>query len=270
MLKRIIFILLITAISGLLSACSSVPFSDRKQMTLIPESQMLSMSRSQYSEVKSKSKIVTGTSDAQRIQRVGRNLSIEIDQWLKEEGINRTFEWEFVLINSDQVNAWCMPGGKVAFYTGIMRYCDSDDAVAVIMGHEIAHAICRHGNERMSAQLLTLAGGVALAVALREQPSQTRNLWLLAYGVGTTVGAILPFSRGHESEADRLGLYLMARAGYDPRESVAFWQRMKQGKKTSVPEFLSTHPSHETRIKNLQKEMPKAMVEYQKSKNRKP
>ena len=176
-LKRFAVHIACLAILFITSACSTVPFTNRAQLNLIPESQVMSMSLKQYSEVKEKSKVVKTGVEAARIQRVGKHMAKVIDEWLTEEEIDREFEWEFILIDDKQVNAWCMPGGKVAFYTGIMKYCNSDQAVAVVMGHEIAHAICRHGNERMSAALLSSLGGIALAVALNDQPSTTRTLW---------------------------------------------------------------------------------------------
>ena len=259
------FIPVALLLSFFLTSCSTVPITGRKQLALIPSSQMLSMSQQQYSEVKQKSKIVTSGKERESIKRVGQKLSIEVEKWLEEEGYDMTFNWEFELIESKQVNAWCMPGGKVAFYTGIMKYCNTDTAVAVVMGHEIAHAVCKHGNERMTMSIGVAAANIGLLVALKDQPSSTRNSWMLAFGAASTTGVLLPFSRKHETEADELGLMLMARAGYDPRESVRFWQRMHQGAGGSkVPEFLSTHPSHQTRIENLQKLMPKAILEYNK------
>jgi predicted Zn-dependent protease len=164
------------------------------------------------------------------------------------------------------VNAWCMPGGKVVVYTGILPVTKNENGLAVVMGHEIAHAIAEHGNERMSQELLRQAGGVALTVALKDNPEETRNLWLAAYGLGSEVGVMLPFSRLHESEADHLGLIFMAMAGYDPREAPDFWTRMAEAGGQKPPEFLSTHPSDETRISSLNNWMPEALKYYNKNK----
>jgi predicted Zn-dependent protease len=162
-------------------------------------------------------------------------------------------------VEENTVNAWCMPGGKVVVYTGLLPVALNDDGLAVVMGHEIAHAIANHGNERMSQGLAAQAGGVALSVALSNKSPETQNLFLKAYGVGANVGAMLPFSRLHESEADEMGLILMAMAGYNPDEAIKFWERMdKATQGQAPPEFLSTHPAHSTRIQNLKKAIPKA------------
>ncbi len=177
------------------------------------------------------------------------------------------YEWEFNLVESDQVNAWCMPGGKVVVYSGIIPVTKNEEGLAVVMGHEIAHAIAGHGNERMSQELLREAGGVGLMVALNEQPQETQLIWMSVYGVGTQVGAMLPYSRLHESEADRMGLIFMSMAGYNPHEAPVFWERMSTasgGQKP--PEIISTHPSDQTRINNLNNWMPEAMEYYNKSK----
>ncbi|MFW5700018.1 MAG: M48 family metallopeptidase, partial [Bacteroidota bacterium] len=161
-------------------------------------------------------------------------------------------------------NAWCMPGGKIAFYEGIMPICENDAGVAVVMAHEIAHEVAKHGNERLSQQLGVQLGGIALSEALETKTETTQQLALLAFGVGSQVGLILPYSRLHENEADEMGLYFMAMAGYDPREAPKFWKRMQEEGKNPVPEFLSTHPHSDTRINNLNKIMPKALEYYNK------
>ena len=175
------------------------------------------------------------------------------------------FQWEFNTVESEEANAFCMPGGKVVFYTGILPICQDEAGVAVVMGHEVAHAIAKHGNERMSQGLVQQFGGVALSVALSDKPAQTQQLFQTAYGVGSQVGVMLPFSRLQESEADELGLIFMAMAGYDPHEAPKFWERMSaKSSGGAPPEFLSTHPSHETRIRKLNKAIPKAMEYYKK------
>jgi predicted Zn-dependent protease len=172
------------------------------------------------------------------------------------------YEWEFNLIEDSLVNAWAMPGGKVVVYTGILPICRDENGLAVVMGHEIAHAIAGHGGERMSQGLLVQMGGIAINEALKNKPEETRNLFMTAYGVGATVGVMLPYSRLHENEADHLGLIFMAMAGYNPNHAVDFWGRMAQEGGAKPPEFLSTHPSDETRVKNLRDLIPEAMQYY--------
>lgn len=250
----------------LLVACNTVPLTNRKQLNLIPGGQMRSLSFDQYSQVLSQSQVVNNTQEAFMVKKAGKNIAAAVESYLKQEGqseLIEDFSWEFTLLKDDVANAWCMPGGKVAFYTGIMPICQNEAGVAVVMGHEVAHAIARHGNERMSQGLLQQAGGIALAAAIEEKPEETKALFMGAYGVASQVGALLPFSRLHESEADQLGLTFMAMAGYNPEEAPAFWKRMsEQAGGASVPEFLSTHPAHDTRIENLNKWMPEAKKYY--------
>jgi predicted Zn-dependent protease len=181
-----------------------------------------------------------------------------------------TFSWEFNLIEENVVNAWCMPGGKVAFYTGILAVCQDEEGIAVVMGHEVAHAVAKHGSERMSQGLVQQFGGTALQVALKDKPAETQSIYMAAYGLGAQYGAMLPFSRLHESEADEMGLVFMAMAGYDPRTAPKFWERMSAQSEGSAPlEFLSTHPSHKTRITKLNAQMGQAYSVYQKNINKK-
>ena len=248
-----------------ISSCKTVPLTGRSQLNLLPSSQMLSLSNDQYNEVLNQSQVVTGTSEAQMVQTVGVRIKNAVEKYLRDNNKSELIEdynWEFNLLKDDQVNAWCMAGGKVAFYTGIMPVCQDENGVAVVMGHEVAHAIARHGNERMSQALVQQLGGVALSVALAEKPEETQALFLSAYGIGSQVGVLLPFSRTHESEADHLGLIFMAMAGYDPHGAPEFWKRMAAQSGGAPPEFLSTHPSNETRIRNLNKWMPQAMKYY--------
>jgi len=174
------------------------------------------------------------------------------------------FKWEFNLVENDVPNAWCMPGGKVVFYTGILPYTKDEAGLAVVMGHEIAHAVARHGNERMSQQAFAQYGSIALSSLWKEKPKQTRALLDMAVGVGSNVAVLLPFSRTHESEADKMGLIFMSMAGYDPAQAVEFWKRMAEGGGQKPPEFLSTHPSDETRIKDLKAYLPEAMKYFKK------
>ncbi|RQW05435.1 MAG: M48 family peptidase [Calditrichaeota bacterium] len=266
-MKRYSIILLLTTVFTILT-CSTVPITGRKQLSLIPSGQLLSMSFQQYNQFLQENKLSDNQQQAEMVKRVGQNIQKAVEQFFAEQGMSEqlnNYQWEFHLIESEEVNAWCMPGGKVVVYEGILPVTQNETGLAVVMGHEIAHAIAQHGNERMSQGLLAQVGQVALDVALSEQPEQTRALWMTAYGVGAQVGVLLPFSRTQESEADRLGLIFMAMAGYDPHAAVDFWQRMsaKSGG-ASVPEFLSTHPSDQTRIENLQKLVPEAMKYYNK------
>jgi len=264
MLKRVSLLL----VAGLmLYSCATVPLSGRKQLSLVGNSEVLPMAFQQYNEVKSESKVVTGTADGQSVVRVGKRVASAVESYLNENGygdILEGFEWEFNLIQDDQVNAWCMPGGKVAFYTGIMPVCQDDTGVAVVMGHEVAHAIASHARERMSQGLVAngLLGG--LQAAMGENPTLTETIFMQAVGIGGQVG-MLKFSRDQELEADQLGLIFMAIAGYDPREAPEFWERMEaKSGGAAPPEFLSTHPGPGRRIDELNKQMPEALKYYKK------
>lgn len=255
----------------ILSACNTVPLTGRKQLNLISSNQMQSLSSSQYGEVLQKSKVVTNTPESRMVKEVGQRIKNAVEAYLRENNMSDLldgYQWEFNLIESDELNAWCMPGGKVAFYTGIMPVCKNEQGVAVVMGHEVAHAIARHGNERMSQNMVQQYGGVALSTVLANEPAQAKALYMQAYGIGSQYAVMLPFSRKHESEADHLGLIFMAMAGYNPQAAPEFWQRMDAMSGGAQPaEFLSTHPSHSTRISNLNKWMKEAMSYYSKSKN---
>lgn len=263
MKKAAIFLLTILIVW----ACAKVPFTDRRQVKLLPSSQLDAMAIDNYSTFMSENKISTNRSQEQMVKKVGAKLKDALLQYAKTSGISKSissYNWEFNLVESPDVNAWAMPGGKVVFYTGIMPICKDDAGVAAVMGHEIAHVLAHHGNERMSQGLITQFGGMALQVAINEKPEATKTLFMTAYGVGTQVGVMLPFSRLHESEADRIGLIIMAMAGYDPHVAVDFWARMSKTGGNQTPEFLSTHPAHSTRIANLNKHMPEALKYYKK------
>lgn len=245
----------------LLSNCTTVPITGRSQLNLLPESQLVSMSLEQYSQFKQQAEILPASdSRVQMVREVGSKISKAVERYLRQHGnsdLAETFVWEFNVAKSDVANAWCMAGGKVMFYTGILPICDGEEGIAVVMGHEIAHAVAKHGNERMSQALLTQLGGVALSVALSEKPEATQNIFLASYGIGSQLGT-LKFSRTHESEADKLGLVFMAMAGYDPGYAVDFWQRMSEQGGARPPEFLSTHPNPETRIEDIREFLPEA------------
>jgi len=250
-------------------ACAEVPITHRKSLRLVPESELLTMSLQQYDEVLKKSNLSTDQQKVQMVRKVGFKIAKAAEAFLAEAGQSaniKNYSWDFNLIEDDKtVNAWVMPGGKAAVYTGILPYTQNETGLAVVLGHEVGHALADHGNERMSDALVAQMGGMALSVALSSQPQQTQQLFATVYGVGANVGFLLPYSRLHESEADRIGLTLMARAAYDPREAIPFWQRMsKQGEKRP-PQFLSTHPAPETRIADIKKYLPEALPYFEKT-----
>jgi predicted Zn-dependent protease len=252
-------------LAALLAACATVPLTGRKQLSLIPESQMMAMSFQQYDQVLDESSISDDAEATAMVRRVGLRIQGAVERYFQQIGrLDHLdgYRWEFNLIESDQVNAWCMPGGKVAFSTGILPICGDDTGVAVVMGHEIAHAVARHGGERMSQQLAVQMGGMALSEAVKNEPETTQAIYMSVFAVGAQFGALLPYSRTHESEADHLGLIFMAMAGYDPREAPKFWQRMSSAGGGKPPEFMSTHPSDETRIRQLNQWMPEALQHY--------
>jgi predicted Zn-dependent protease len=252
-----------------LSACTTVPVTGRRQLNLMSASTMLSMSTTQYSEFLKTNPPGSNQADAAMVRRVGIRIQSAVERYMSKKKLSDRlsgYKWEYNLVENKEANAWCMPGGKVVVYTGLIPITRDDAGLAVVLGHEIAHAIAEHGAERMSQGLLAQAGGLALSEALKQKPEQTRSLWMGAYGVGAQYGALLPFSRIQESEADHLGLLFMAMAGYDPGTALEFWKRMSEQKGgKGTPEFLSTHPADETRIKQLREEMPEAMKQYKKS-----
>ncbi len=251
----------------LLASCATVPITGRRQLSLIPESQMLSMSYQEYDTFLKSSTLSRDAAKTALVKRVGAKTQAAVETYFTRQGMSERlagYRWEFNLIESEEVNAWCMSGGKVVVYSGLLPVAQDEAGLAVVMGHEIAHAIAGHGGERMSQQMVAQLGGAALDVAMQSKPEQTRQLWMAAYGAGAQFGALLPFSRQQESEADRLGLIFMAMAGYDPRASVAFWTRMAAASGgAKPPEFMSTHPSDQTRIANLNKLLPEAQTYYQ-------
>lgn len=248
-----------------LSGCTKVAMSGRNQLNLIPDSEMMTMSYQQYDQVVKESQLSSDTVQVNRLRRVGKRIQKSVEDYFAAAGNSghlQGYQWEFNLIESEDVNAWCMPGGKVAFYTGILPVCKDDAGIAVVMGHEVAHAVAEHGAERMSHALLAEMGGMALSAAVASEPEQTQALWMTAFAVGAQYGALLPYSRTQESEADHLGLIFMAMAGYDPQVAVSFWQRMSAQGGASLPEFMSTHPSDETRIRKIQEYLPEAQKAY--------
>lgn len=261
--NRFILLFLFLAI-----ACQTVPITGRQQLSIIPAGQILSMSAASYKDFLSSHTVIKDTEDAKMVKRVGVSIQHAVEKYFSAHNLSEGldgYSWEFNLVDDEAVNAWCMPGGKVVVYTGILPVAKDDKGLSVVMGHEIAHAVANHGDERMSQGLITQMGGMALSTALASKPQQTTELFMAAYGIGTQVGILLPYSRLQESEADRLGLIFMAMAGYDPHQAPEFWKRMSSGKQGGAPpEFLSTHPADETRIRNLEKHMDEAMSYYRK------
>lgn len=229
---------------------------------------MLSMSFANYKQFLSQNPpVASGDPNAQLVQRVGQKMASAVEKFMKDKGMSKRlagYKWEFNLVNEPKtVNAWCMPGGKVVVYTGLLPVTQTEEGLAVVMGHEIAHAVARHGSERMSQMLALELGGVALSTALSTKPTQTNNAFMKAIGAGTQLG-VLAYSRTHETEADKMGLVFMAIAGYDPNASLSFWERMAKSGGASPPQILSTHPSNETRIKDIKAFLPQAMKYYRK------
>jgi predicted Zn-dependent protease len=227
---------------------------------------MLSMSLQQYDTFLKEHKLSSDEKQTDTVKHVGARIQDAVVRYFASSGMSSRlsgYQWEFNLVEDKEVNAWCMPGGKVVVYTGILPVTKGEAGLAVVMGHEIAHAVAEHGNERMSQGLLAQFGGMALAEALSTKPAATQQLWMTVYGVGAKYGAIMPYSRLQESEADHLGLIFMAMAGYDPNEAISFWQRMSAQKGGQAPPaFLSTHPSDSARIDNIRRLVPEAMRYY--------
>lgn len=258
--KTLIWVL--SASMMVLASCAKVPITGRKQMKMLPNSTLNQMAAEEYTKFIATHTLCSDGNKVDQVRRVGERIQKAVTNYFTIKKLTKSlagYRWVFNVVEDRTVNAWCMPGGKVVVYTGLLPVTLNDDGLAVVMGHEIAHAIANHGNERMSQGLAEQAGGLALSVALSNQSAQTQNLFMQAYGVGANVGAMLPFSRLHESEADEIGLILMAMAGYNPDEAIAFWGRMdKASSGQAPPEFLSTHPAHSTRIERLRKVIPTA------------
>jgi len=265
MVRKITFLFVILA---LVIACSKNALTGKNQLTLLPESELQAMATTEYQQFLSSNKVVSSSSnrDAEMVVRVGKRITKAVEQLYTEKGLSdnlKGFKWEYNLVDDKAVNAWCMPGGKIVVYTGLLPVTQNEAALAAVMGHEVSHALLQHGNQRMSQGLLASVGQVALAVAVANKPQETQNLFMNAYGVGANVGVLLPFSRKHELEADHYGLIFAAMAGYNPQEAIALWERMEKASNgQKPPEFLSTHPSEGKRIEQLKKYMPEALKRY--------
>lgn len=261
-MKRILNAIVCVLAAVVIVACSTVAFTGRNRVLLYSDSEISSLSAESYNELMSTSKLSDNKAQAAMIQEVGVRLTGALSKYLASQGqsdILDDINWSFKLVKDNQVNAFCMPGGQVVFYEGIMPLLDTPDLVAVVMGHEIAHAIARHGNERMSQQALASIVGSVTGQVVEQKTSQNgRALFEAAFAVGTEYGYLLPYSRKHESESDEIGLYIMAIAGYDITQAPILWKRMSEQETQYVPEFMSTHPSNATRIRNLEKHMDKA------------
>ena len=247
-------------------SCATNPFTGKKTMAFMSNDSLFPSAFAQYNQVLTENKVVTGTADADMITRVGQRIAVAAERYLNANGFQGyldDYKWEYTLIESEQVNAWCMPGGKIAFYTGILPIAKNETGVAAIMGHEVAHALANHGQQRMSAGMLQQ--GISLVGNIALQNDENLGLYNEAFGIASSVGGMLPFSRGHETEADKIGAYLMAIAGYNPDEGPELWKRMKANSGGQAPpEFLSTHPSNDSRIANLIALAPKAKAEAKK------
>jgi predicted Zn-dependent protease len=264
MSKKII--LVVVLIFGMMG-CKTNPFTGKSTLNFYPGNKSLFPSAfAQYDEFLKENKVVDGTSEARMVTKVGQRIASAAERWLTANGYPgylKDYQWEYNLVDDKTVNAWCMPGGKIVFYTGILPICQGETGMAVVMGHEVAHALADHGAQRMSAAMVQQ--GIAVAGNIAIDDPQKQAIFNQAYGIGSAVGVMLPFSRSHETEADRIGLQIMAIAGYNPDEAAELWKRMKASSGgQSPPEFLSTHPSNETRIANLTSWAPMAKAEAKK------
>lgn len=270
-MKKLLAVLFVLGTIGFIVSCAKVPISGRRQLNLLPESEMMAMSFTAYKEFLDTNNVLPASdSKVVMVRGIGNKIKNSVEKYLADNGESKRvegFAWEFNVVQDNTVNAWCMPGGKVVVYTGILPVTQDETSLAVVMGHEIAHAVARHGNERMSQGLALQLGGIALSVAMSEKPAITQNIFLQSYGIGSQLG-ILAYGRNHETEADKLGLIFMAMAGYNPEASIGFWERMSASSGGQAPpEILSTHPSDATRIATLKEFMPQALKYYKPASN---
>lgn len=260
-----IFLLSTVVAAMILSSCSSVPISGRKQLNLVSDSEVLQSSLASYKEYMGKAVKSTETTKCDQVTRVGKKIAAATEAYLNANGLSQevqNFAWEFNLVKDPQINAFCMPGGKIVVYEGIMNLVNSDDELAVVLGHEVAHAVAKHSNERLSQQKAAEYGAAALSILTSGASASTQNLANQVFGLGANYGVMLPFSRKHETEADDMGLVLMTMAGYNPDCALTFWQKMSASSSNNKLEILSTHPSDATRIANLQKQIPAVKKKY--------
>lgn len=247
------------------AGCTSVPVTGRKQILLVSEQEMLSASLTQYKSFMASAPRSTSATQSATVTRVGKRIAAATEAYLKQNGLTaevQNFAWEFNLVKNNQVNAFCMPGGKIVVYEGLMNIVGSDDELAVVIGHEVAHAVAKHSNEQMSQQLMTQYGAQVLSGSLSNKSQAVQALAGQIYGIGSQYAVALPFSRKHENEADYMGLVFMRMAGYNPDVALAFWQKMSAASGAGIPEFMSTHPSDATRINNIRKALPAIKASY--------
>ena len=257
-----IFLSILAASATLaLAACYTNPVTGRQSLVLVSEGQELQLGKDSFDDVKKKEKISTDAAANERVQRVGQKIAKAVGEQMPDA------KWEFVVFESPQINAFALPGGKVGVYSGLLKLAATDDELAIVMGHEIGHVVARHGAERMSESMVIAGvGAIGSAVAEQKYDAQTRDLFALAYGGLTTVGRILPHSRQNESEADKMGMIFAAKAGYDPRAAITFWQKMEQESAkhpSQMPALLSTHPADDKRIADLRAYLPQVLPTYE-------
>jgi len=266
-MKRIIIFSLFTILTVIMG-CATNPLTGKSTLALVDNSSIFPSAFQQYDAFLKENKVVTGTANAKLVEKVGINIKLAAEKWLNAIGkpqYLKDYQWEYKLVEDPAVNAWCMPGGKIVVYTGILPVTKDEAGLATVMGHEVAHALLNHGQQRMSAGMLQQVGVIGVGVATGGKSEETQAIAMTAYGAGSQMFGMLPFSRSHESEADKIGLILMAIAGYNPEASVPFWQRMGEASGGQEPaEFMSTHPSHNTRVSNLTKWIPEAKKEAAK------
>jgi predicted Zn-dependent protease len=249
----------------LLADCGSVPLTGRKQVMLVSDQEVLTSSLTQYNSFIKEATLSTDKTQTDKVVRVGRNIATATEAYLRNNGLEaeiKNFAWEFNYVKSDEVNAFCMPGGKIVVYEGIMPFATTDAELAAVVGHEVAHAVAKHANERMSQQMLAQYGGLIVEQAVGGSSASVQTIANTVYGLGAQYGVMLPYSRKHELEADHMGLIFMAMAGYDPHAAITFWTKMSQGQTASIPEIMSTHPSDANRIAELQKYLSDALKYY--------
>ncbi|MFA6333988.1 MAG: M48 family metallopeptidase [Bacteroidales bacterium] len=260
MKSRLIKVLIFSLLAIFLVACGKVMITGRKQVLLYSQGEITSLSNQSYSDLMSKSTFSTNANYKKMVNGVGINLTSAVAEYLKQNGAENELEgitWKFDVVKDETVNAFCLPNGNIVFYEGIMKITNTPDLVAVVMGHEIAHALAKHGNERMSQEALVGVAGQALSAYTGTKSEKTQTIFEMAFGMGTQLGVLLPYSRKHEYEADRIGLIIMSMAGYDINVAPKFWETMSASG-TKQPEFISTHPSDENRVKNIIAILPEA------------
>lgn len=267
-MKRV-FLFSVVAIGLLLAqSCATNALTGSSQLSLVSESELQTLSATQYKDFIKAHEVIAPNKDPKSamVQRVGKKITAAVEKYFTDKNNMSAlagYAWEYNLVKDSAINAWCMPGGKIVVYTGILPYTINENALAIVMGHEVSHALLQHGNKRMSESMIQQLGGAALSAALSKKPAETQDLFIKAYGVGTEIGIMLPFSRSQELEADKFGLIWAVIAGYDPNEAIHFWERMQNAAGQKPPEFLSTHPSDATRIEKIKAFLPEA-IKYKK------